>query len=553
MRLFRRLTALIVISTLGLMTPVAESALVSVKNMRLWRAPDHTRIVFDLSGPIEHHIFTLSQPERVVIDIKAARLGADLPRLDFDGPVIRGVRTGKQGVDLRIVLDLKMPSKPQVLVLKPFGAYGYRLVIDFDHEPERSVAAPDAGEAADARVQAGTVVQPELSTAEATKNSPTGHQPPAGVDPIAMPPVHEYWQLLVRKDDDPIADQSMQDATKKAASQAATQRQDAPRAAVPESIAPVESVTRTATSGAQREIVIAIDAGHGGEDPGAIGRRYRTREKHVVLAIAKLLAQMVDREPGMRAVLVRKGDYFISLGKRRQIAHDAGAQLFLSIHADSMPGRNGHRVRGASIYAVSERGASSSFARILAERENSSDQVGGVRLTHRDPVVQNVLMDLSLTTQIISSVELGRDLLYALGRVGPLHSVRVAQAGFAVLKSPDIPSVLVETAFISNPSDEKRLRSSAFQRKMAQGILAGIKRYLSRKGMGQNPVVASADPDYRPPSRPQTSARARYHRVRRGDTLSAIALQYRVSVQAIRRKNGLRSDQLRIGMRLRIP
>jgi N-acetylmuramoyl-L-alanine amidase len=283
-----------------------------------------------------------------------------------------------------------------------------------------------------------------------------------------------------------------------------------------------------------RDLVIAIDAGHGGEDPGARGKK-GTREKDVVLSIARRLAALVDKEPGMRAVLVRRGDYYIGLRKRMEIARKNRADLFISIHADAFKDR---RVQGASVYAVSRRGASSEMARWLAARENAADLVGGVSLDDKDDLLAEVLLDLAQTATLEASNEVAGNVLTEMKRIGRVHKRSVQHAGFVVLKSPDIPSLLVETAFISNPSEENRLRSGKHQQKVAAAILGGVRRYFA-----DNP----------PPGSLVAKNSPRRHVIRRGDTLSQLAQRYGVSMASLRRHNRLRDDNLLVGAVLTIP
>ncbi len=283
-----------------------------------------------------------------------------------------------------------------------------------------------------------------------------------------------------------------------------------------------------------RDLVIAVDAGHGGKDPGARGRR--AREKDVVLAVAKRVARLIDAEPGMRAVLVRDGDYFLHLRERIRRAHKAKADLFVSIHADAFTDR---RVRGSSVYVLSRRGASSEMARLLARQENAADLVGGVSLRDKDDLLKKVLLDLSQSASIEESTEVASEVLRELRRIGKVHKRSVQKAGFVVLKSPDIPSILVETAFISNPTEEKNLLSSRHQQKLARAIFRGIRAYFL-----DNPP---------PGTLIAMRAREQKHVIRRGDTLSAIAQRYAVSLRELKVANGLTSDRLRVGQVLRIP
>lgn len=422
---------------------------VSVNNLRVWRAPDHTRVVFDVSGPLEHQLFTLENPHRVVVDMADARLQGALPEVESGGPLISSVRSGmpEEG-PLRIVLDLKAQVSARSFMLKPAGPYGHRLVIDlYDTKPSQHDSTPPR---------------------DIAKTSPPARPAP-------------------------------------------------------------------------RERVIAIDAGHGGEDPGAIGRRYRTREKDVTLAIARDLAKLVAQTPGMRPVLIRDGDYYVSLRQRYEKARRMRADVFISIHADAVHSR---RAYGSSVYALSEKGASNAMARQLADKENASDLIGGVSLNDKDDMLAQVLLDLSHNKTMQDSLGLGEDILAELQRVGPVHLRNVAQAGFAVLKSPDIPSVLVETAFISNPSEEKKLRTPAFQQKLAGSMFRGIQRFLKRVPQTSPvPVQASLNP----------SDSSREHVVRKGDTWVSIARKYDIHVDALRFINNLWEADLPVGLRLRIP
>lgn len=432
--------------------PPALADAVTVQNLRMWRAPDHTRLVFDLSGPLEHRLFTLTDPHRLVIDMERGKLAGALAETEADNPLIGAVRTGKpEGDVLRIVIDLKAEVKPRSFVLKPAGQYGHRLVVDL-YDARQAVEDESKPVAEPARPAA----KPE---------------PPAG----------------------------------------------------------------------PRTIVIAIDAGHGGEDPGALGRRYRTREKDVTLAIARELARLVAKTPNMKALLIRDGDYYVGLRSRFQKARKNRADVFVSIHADAVPGR---QARGSSVYALSERGATNAMARHLADRENAADLIGGISLGDKDNVLARVLLDMSHSKTIEHSLLLGEDILGEIRHVGRLHQRRVLQAGFAVLKSPDIPSVLVETAFISNPDEEKKLRTPAFQRGLAQGILAGVKRFVAR----QAPIA--------PPARPATveaRARPQEHVVQQGETLASIARLYNLHVEALRFFNNLTQAEPSVGTRLRLP
>jgi len=284
----------------------------------------------------------------------------------------------------------------------------------------------------------------------------------------------------------------------------------------------------------RRDLVVAIDAGHGGDDPGAIGPR-GTREKDVVLAIARALGRAVDAEPGMRAVLIRDGDYFVSLSKRVEKARAQKADLFISIHADAFHDR---RARGASVYALSRGGSTSEHARLLAKKENASDLIGGVSLDDKDNLLASVLLDLSQTATQEASVDVASRVLKKMGSTAHLHKRQVEKAGFRVLKAPDIPSILVETAFISNPGEEAKLRNSRYQAEMANAILAGVRDHFLR-----NP----------PPGTLMAERSDRTHTISRGETLSTIAQRYSVNLSTLRSANGISGDMVQAGAVIRIP
>ncbi len=289
-----------------------------------------------------------------------------------------------------------------------------------------------------------------------------------------------------------------------------------------------------------RDIVIAIDPGHGGYDPGAVGRG-RVKEKDVALAIGRLLASRIGDEPGMKPILVRKGDYYVDHRVRMEIARRNKADLFVSIHADAI---NDRRAKGASVYVLSLKGASDEAAKRLAQRENAAGLVGGVSLADKDPVLASVLLDLSQNAALSASLDVGSKVIRELGKVGTIHRGKVQQAGLLVLKSPDVPSILVETNFISNPHEEKKLGDRAHQRKLASAIMAGIRGYFYQNPPSDTQLAMDLK---------RTPAKQVSHVISRGDTLSEIAERYNVSMSAIRSVNKLSSNRLRIGQTLRIP
>ncbi|MDV7211581.1 N-acetylmuramoyl-L-alanine amidase [Azotobacter beijerinckii] len=452
-------------------------AAVEVRGVRLWRAPDNTRLVFDLSGQVQHSVFTLTAPDRIVIDVNGAQLRTPLDRLAFGDTPISGLRAAQRTPDgLRLVLDLSKSVVPKSFTLAPNQQYGHRLVLDlYDQVPS---------------------VAPELPpTRVVSRPVPVPAPIPAPVPVVSSP---------------------------KSAAKATT---PLPRG--------------------KRDIVVAIDAGHGGEDPGAIGPQ-GVQEKSVVLAIARELQQQVNAEKGFRAELVRAGDYFIPLRERTEIARKKGADLFVSIHADAAPRSSAF---GASVYALSDRGATSETARWLADSENRSDLIGGVgsvSLEDKDRMLAGVLLDLSMTASLSSSLNVGQKVLSNMGRITSLHKERVEQAGFMVLKSPDIPSILVETGFISNPDESDKLQTRGHQQALARSIHGGVRQFFQ-----QNPPPGTYIAWLRDSGK---IARGRQeHVVSSGETLALIAERYQVDMAELRGANRLRSDELKIGQVLDIP
>lgn len=426
-------------------------AKVALHDVRIWAAPDHTRIVFDLDGSVYYKLFTLENPDRVVIDIRNA-YGKKGQYQNIQGKgLISKVRTGiRNGKDIRVVLDVDGQVSHESFALKPNDQYGHRLVVDLRPEGQQKEIIQDP-------------------------------------DPvIARPSV------------------------------------------------PAEGQKFTPSLR-----VVAIDAGHGGEDHGARGPR-GTKEKHVALEISRRLARLINAQPGMKAVLIRDGDYYIGLRQRMDRARKHDADLFVSIHADAFRKRS---ARGGSVYVLSRRGASSEYARWLAQRENASDLVGGVSLKGKDNTLASVMLDLTQTASLEASFDVGGRILSEMGRIGRLHKSKVQQAGFMVLKSPDIPSVLVETAFISNPGEEKKLRTSAYQQKLAQAVFNGVSGYFSTYRPAAGETVARTDGGVTTVS----------HRIRSGETLSEIAQQYRVNLKELRSVNNIRGDKIRVGQVLKIP
>jgi len=421
--------------------PQQVYAAVAISAARVWPAQDYTRLTLESRQAIRHNMFTLSDPERLVVDLEDVELGDTLNGLTTlvgeDDPYIKSVRIGRFRPDVvRLVFDLKNEVKPQLFILKPVGEYGYRLVLDvYPAQPLDPLMA--------------LLEQPKTSNMETVSV------------PVATMQTTEEQSVREKPDPGKVDAQ--------------------PPATMP----PHKNIPELRT----RTLIVAIDAGHGGEDPGAIGKN-GSHEKNVTLAIAHKVKVLIDNTPDLRGVLIRDGDYFIPLRVRVAKARKVNADLFISIHADAFIKPS---ARGSSVFALSEHGATSTAARWLAKKENEADLIGGVNIAVKDPYLARTLLDLSQTATINDSMKLAKHVLNELGDISDLHRGQVEQAGFAVLKSPDIPSILVETAFISNPSEERRLNDENHQMKIANAILGGVKRYFAQNPALSKPKFAQAE------------------------------------------------------------
>ncbi len=420
-------------ATLALSVSPVGMAATQILAVRVWPATDYTRVTLEFAQQLDFKYFLVPDPDRLVVDLMGVEYNSVLQSLpekisELD-PYIKLIRAGrfKPGV-VRLVIELKAEVKPQAFTLKPVGDYAYRLVLDLypTHAVDPLLALLEQSERGQIPPESATEQLPEKST----------------------------------------------DATKGAAKESRTSEKKF-----------AKSQTSQTKSNVNRLVTIVVDPGHGGEDPGAVGRG-GSYEKHVTLSVAKRLKAKLDADPNMRSVLTRDDDFFIPLSQRVSKARRLQADLFVSIHADAFVKPT---ARGSSVFVLSERGATSSAARWLAQRENDADLIGGVNLDVRDPYLAKTLLDLSQTATISDSLKVARAVLTELGQVNTLHKADVEQAGFAVLKAPDIPSILVETAFISNPEEEKRLNDDAYQDRIADAILRGIKRYFAK-----NPPLAKS-------------------------------------------------------------
>ncbi|MGH8215602.1 MAG: N-acetylmuramoyl-L-alanine amidase [Rhodanobacteraceae bacterium] len=479
----------LICAALGCNAAVATAAAKSgtVTAMRVWGGPDSTRVVLELSAPVDYKLFQLSKPDRVVLDLDNGAFGKGVGAKPGKG-VVKDIRVGHFQGNARIVLDLDRAAHPKSFLLPPAAQYGYRLVVDL--------------------------------------GTPNGK---------------------------------------------------------PSSI--VRTIDADIAQGKPRPVVIAVDAGHGGDDPGARGRG-GTLEKNVTLGVAKDLAKLIDDQPGMHAVLTRKGDYYVPLEKRFQVAREHKADLFVSIHANSCP--DYCDARGASVWVLNPHGKQSEAGRWLAKSENASDLIGGVSLDDKSHMLASGLLDLSQGASLHAAHEVGGDVLTALGKIGPLYRDTVQGANFVVLRSPDVPSILVETAFISNRTDERRLDSSKDREHLAKAVLDGVKQYfettpppgtwfaaernqrLHLAGSAATEVAtrsktAAGDEAVKPAalgaSAKKAIARADeaiqdMHKVARGETLSGIAQRYGVSMGSLRSANGGKIQSgggIQVGQVLLIP
>ena len=465
--------------------PLVHAA--DIVGVRLWRAPDNTRLVFDLAAASNYQFNSGSR--ELTLTVNKSQLRANTQQLALANTPIERISTRQAGSDLIITLTLKASVSPKHFTLPANDKYGHRLVLDlYDQQPAQS-------------------------------------SKPKAVKPAA--------------------------------------------------------------TGGLRDIIIAVDAGHGGEDPGAIGPG-KLYEKRITLEIAKELAAIINATPGYTAVLTRTGDYFISLRGRTKIAREKGADLFISIHADAF---TDSRARGAGVFALSQKGATSETARWLAQKENESDLVGGVNLGEKDPVLKEVLLDWSMTATVATSLDMGDKVLKSMGKMAKLHRGYVEQAGFAVLKNPDIPSLLIEAGFITNHEEAKNLASSAYRKKMARHIFTGIDSYFRAKPPMDTALAAArggkvtrtVDPVSAVSTRAATSSASRdssrsqsskpvqaskpaqssssakrsgsvKYKVKAGDTLHSIARKHGVKIDAIKKHNKLpASGQVNVGQTLTIP
>ncbi|MET0357630.1 MAG: N-acetylmuramoyl-L-alanine amidase [Cellvibrio sp.] len=493
---------------------IAQAA--TINNVRLWRAEGYTRVVLDLDAPVNYNLVLASNPTRIILDLADSTLNTSVTKLPLkDTPIEIARSSVLDDKDVRLVFDLKRNVAPKSFLLKKSDGNHDRLVLDLYEAETTSVPALNAD---------GTTAS----------NSATSE--PVNIE-----------ELMAKE---PVVSEAAN--TSVATAPAPTPGAPAPTPSVP---APAQATTNG------RTILIAVDAGHGGVDSGALGPK-NMREKDVTLAIARELVRVINARPGYAARLTRNGDYFVQLQKRRDLARDMKADLFISVHADSFTDPSAY---GASVFALSRKGATSEMARFLAQRENDSDlvgRVGGISLEDKDAQLAGVLVDLSMTSTVNSSLQVGSQVLSSISAIAPLHAKHVEQAGFVVLKSPDVPSILVETGFISNTSEARKLASPAYREQMAEAIFKGVHKYFT-----QHPPASITVATYSPPEKITSSGTKeiqsgknstansadRKYVVVRGDTLSDIASRHGVSPSQIRKRNNMKNDTVKLGQTLKIP
>ncbi|MGN2247831.1 N-acetylmuramoyl-L-alanine amidase [Frateuria sp. GZRR35] len=478
-RTFARLGSLAAVA-LAAALPLCPAQAADVQGARVWAGPEYTRVVFDLSGPVDYKL------RRDGNTIELQLHSSDLAQ-GFDAPAAQGLYKSLDSRvsagELDLVAHAAAGAQPKSFLLKPAGEHGYRLVLDL--YPGKAGAIADAADDLTPGVLAG--VKPTSSVG-------------------------------------------------KGARQAA------------------------ALLGGERKVIVAVDAGHGGKDPGSHGPS-GTQEKDVTLAVARALAAEINRQPGMKAVLTRDGDYFIPLKRRYQIAREQNADMFVSVHADAFTSSD---AKGSSVWVLSPRGKTSEAARWLADRENRADLIGGVSLDDKDDSLAAVLLDLQQGYAIQASESIAGNVLKALAKLGPTHRGHVEHANFVVLRSPDVPSILVETAFISNPAEERKLRDPAHQRQLAEAVMGGVRNYFeatpppgtwfAAQAMRRSGILASASKPAPTVADTRADANVRdLHRVARGESLGSIARQYGVSVNALKSANRMSSDTVQAGAVLAIP
>lgn len=550
---------------------VQISVAADITALRSWRAPDNTRLVLDLNGQVTYRVGADTTPARIVIEIDDSRTVENLVIPAVASP-LKSLRLERQGKQQLLIIETTQELSSKLFQLPPNEKYGHRLVIDLFDKPmqvigvgskegSNSTGTNTVAENGSALVNKnGVSVNASGKTLEKVLEKTAEPAPPSMAMASAEPALQQMEKSVepakVEKQKEGIDKEVAKNTSKNEAKTVAT----GAVTIIPE---PEKYDAKK-----YRNIIVAIDAGHGGEDPGAVGLN-GSHEKNVTLAIARELQRQMNQTSGLTAVLTRTGDYFIPLPERRRLArYQHKADIFVSIHADAAENRS---AKGASVFALSLKGAgtaTSRFAQMLAERENRSDLIGGVAV-EKDNVLRNVLADMVVAGSLEHSLHMGRMILNGMGAIGSLHSKHVEQAGFAVLKEPGMVSLLVETGFISNPDEEKKLIDETYQQQIAKAVLDGIRQYAqkypapetyfawkasqNRSDTGVQMTYADARRNEKPASVAVVVPVERKHRVRPGESLTRLAAQYQVTLDALRKANKLKDDNVRIGQILTIP
>ena len=526
-----------------------------LKSLRVAPSQEKTRVVFDLSSTPDFTYSLSTQPPRLTVEINSVTASrANLERQGANlGPVIRSIHRSSAPTDSRLRLEFELNGavKPQIFTLGPQQQYGHRLVLDFSHQALAQMPSTAASSNRVAKTPAAPVVQSQPLPKSPSARAASSGKPVAGrvipmseFSPNSTAAPVKPGEITIQEET--ISTQVRTSATSTAAQSSPTQSTPRQPTKVQPSVSERPVSPQPMTPAGSGEVVIAVDAGHGGKDPGAIGPR-GTHEKSVTLAVARELAEQINRQPGMRAVMTRTGDYFVDLNARSEIARRHKAQLLISIHADSV---DNSTARGASVWILSNKRVDREMDKLLGQQDKHTQLLGGagkvIAEAEPNPYLAQTILDLSWDNSRSEGYSIGEEVLGQIGRVARLHKAKPVHASLAVLKAPDIPSLLIETGFISNHLEEKQLASRAYQRQIATAIFRGIRGYYA-----ENPPEGTRIASQSTPSKDGSGSLR--HVVRNGESLSGLAQRYGVSKRKLRDHNSLKSEQLLIGQVLYIP
>ena len=526
-----------------------------LKSLRVAPSQEKTRVVFDLSSTPDFTYSLSTQPPRLTVEINSVTASrANLERQGANlGPVIRSIHRSSASSDSRLRLEFELNGavKPQIFTLGPQQQYGHRLVLDFSHQALTQATSTSAASSQVANTTAAPAAQSQHLPRSTSARAASSGKPVAGrvipmseFSPNSTAAPVKPGEITIQEET--ISTQVRTSATSTAAQSSPTQSTPRQPTKVQPSVSERPVSPQPMTPAGSAEVVIAVDAGHGGKDPGAIGPR-GTHEKSVTLAVARELAEQINRQPGMRAVMTRTGDYFVDLNARSEIARRHKAQLLISIHADSV---DNSTARGASVWILSNKRVDREMDKLLGQQDKHTQLLGGagkvIAEAEPNPYLAQTILDLSWDNSRSEGYSIGEEVLGQIGRVARLHKAKPVHASLAVLKAPDIPSLLIETGFISNHLEEKQLASRAYQRQIATAIFRGIRGYYA-----ENPPEGTRIASQSTPSKDGSGSLR--HVVRNGESLSGLAQRYGVSKRKLRDHNSLKSEQLLIGQVLYIP